>query len=198
MNAKATLVLASATLAIVPLATGCRDTGAQVISQDRSITTVGQIDIQDFRNAASTLTREMLDSPNFTNALNRIRAQKPGVQPLMKISKIKNDTMLKVDMRGFLVDPMENELLKTGTVTFFAEDAEAQQLAKMNEMMAGGGPRLPDLILYGTVRDLRSEAGDMQQASYVFQLKLADASGITVWQGEKLITKQGTHSKVGL
>ena len=56
------------------------------------------------------------------------------------------------------------------------------------------GPKLPDLVLYGTVRDLPAEAGDMKQASYVFHLKLADASGVTIWQDEKLITKQGTRN----
>ena len=192
----AVLLLAGVGLAALP---GCRDTGAQVIDQDRSITTVGQIDIQDFRAAATTLTREMLDSHNFAAELQRLKALRPnGPVPLIKISKIKNDTALKDDMRGFLVDPMEAELLKTGTVTFFAEDAEAQELARMNELQTGGSPRLPDLILYGTVRDLRSQAGRMKQASYVFHLKLANSTGTTVWQDEKAITKQGTRPAVGL
>ena len=117
---------------------------------------------------------------------------------MMKISKIKNDTMLKVDMRGWLVDPMESEMLKTNLVDFYAEDIEAQQLAKMNETMNGVQAKLPDLILFGTVRDLRSEAGATKQASYVFHLKLADATGVTIWQGEKLITKQGKKSAIGI
>ena len=195
LSAVAVLTLAGASLALLP---GCRDTGAQVIEQDRSITTVEGIDIQDFRGAAATLTREMLDSPMFTGEMQRIRAQRSGTQPLVKISKIKNDTMLKVDMRGFLVDPMEAELLKSGQLSFFAEDAESQELAKMNELQTGGAPRLPDLILFGTVRDLRSHAGDMKQASYVFHLKVANNSGMTVWQGEKLITKQGKRPSIGL
>ena len=58
----------------------------------------------------------------------------------MKISKVKNDTMLKVDMRGWLVDPMENEMLKANLVDFYAEDVEAQQLAKMNETSNGQRP----------------------------------------------------------
>ena len=195
---RTTTLLAVAAMAALPLIQGC-GSDAQVIEQDRSITSVDQIDIQDFRAAASTLTRQMLGSPNFTGEVQRLRAQTPGgALPIMKISKIKNDTMLKVDMRGFLVDPMEAELLKSNTVSFFAEDSEAQSLAKMNELRTGQGPRLPDLILYGTVRELTAEAGRTKQVSYVFHLKLADASGITVWQDEKLITKQGTRNAEGL
>jgi Peptidoglycan-synthase activator LpoB len=197
MNSKTTLMLACA-LAIVPVLSGCRDEGAQVIQQDRSITTVEGIDIQDFRGAAATLTREMMDSPRFSSSMQQIRTAHPGNRPLVKISHIKNDTMLKVDMRGFLVDPMEAELMKGDALDFVAEDDQAQALAKMNETMTGTGPKLPDLILYGTVRDLRSEAGDMKQASYVFHLKAADASGRAVWEGEKLITKQGKRPSIGI
>ena len=197
MNRMTTL-LAVATLAAVPLMQGC-GSDAQVIEQDRSITSIDQIDIQDFRAAASTLTRQMLNDPRYASEVQRLKSQTPGGgAPIMKVSKIKNDTMLKVDMRGFLVDPMEAELAKSRTVDFFAEDAEAQSLAKMNEMRSGQGPRLPDLVLYGTVRELTAEAGRTKQVSYIFHLKLANASGITIWQDDKLITKQGTHNAVGM
>lgn len=191
VNMMMLLALAGAGVAAV----GCGG-GAKVIEQDRSITTVDQIDIQDFRGAAVSLTREMLNSPRFSSSVARLN--KGNRLPLMKISKIKNDTMLKVDMRGWLVDPMESEMLKTNLVDFYAEDIEAQQLAKMNETMNGVQAKLPDLILFGTVRDLRSEAGATKQASYVFHLKLADATGVTIWQGEKLITKQGKKSAIGI
>lgn len=193
MQSAVVLVVAGISLGLV----GC-EPGAKVIEQDQSITTVEQIDIQDFRAAAATLTKEMLTSPRFSTWLQTNRTASPGRLPLMKISRIKNDTTLKVDMRGFLVDPIENELFKANLCDFYAEDDQAQQLAKMNETLNGSQPRLPNLILYGTVRDLRSEAGDIKQASYVFQLKLADAQGVTVWQDEKLITKQGAKPKVGM
>ena len=195
---RTTTLLAVAALAAIPLIQGC-GSGARVIEQDQSITSIDQIDIQDFRAAASTLTRQMLDSPRFAAEVQRLKAQQPGsAAPVMKISKIKNDTMLKVDMRGFLVDPMEAEILKSNTVDFFAEDAEAQSLAKMNELRTGQGPRLPDMVLYGTVRELTAEAGRTKQASYIFHLKLANAAGVTMWQDDKLITKQGTRNAVGL
>lgn len=192
-----TLLLAGlVSLPLLPLLGGCGG-GAKVIEQNQSITTVEQIDIQDFRAATAALTRQMLESPRVAAEIARIRAA-GQTAPLVKISHIKNDTMLKVDMRGFLVDPMEAELLKSGSFDFFAEDSEAQQIAKMNEIRTGAQPRVPDLILYGTVRDLRSEAGDVKQASYVFNLKLANASGSTIWQDEKLITKQGKRPAVGI
>ena len=165
MNRMTTL-LAVATLAAVPLMQGC-GSDAQVIEQDRSITSIDQIDIQDFRAAASTLTRQMLNDPRYASEVQRLKSQTPGGgAPIMKVSKIKNDTMLKVDMRGFLVDPMEAELAKSRTVDFFAEDAEAQSLAKMNEMRSGQGPRLPDLgtLWHGARTDRRSrpdEAGQL-------------------------------------
>lgn len=193
---KTPFFLTSAAALLLPLAGGCGG-GAKVIEQDRSITTVEQIDIQDFRIAAATLTRQMLESPRVQAEIQRIKAQK-SANPLIKISRIKNDTMLKVDMRGFLVDPMEAELMKTTLVDFFAEDTEAQELARMHEMQTGTAPRLPDLILYGTVRDLRSQAGSTKQASYVFHLKMANNTGATIWQDEKLITKQGKRPTIGL
>ncbi len=175
------------------VAIGCGG-GARVIEQDRSITTVDQIDIQDFNAAASSLTREMLNDPRFSATIERIKSSKPdGRLPLVKISRVKNDTMLKVDMRGWLVDPMEYELMKANLVDFYAEDAEAQQMA----MAAGNAPK-PDLVLFGTVRDLRSEAGSTRQASYAFHLKLADSTGVTIWQGQKLITKQGKRPAIGI
>jgi PBP1b-binding outer membrane lipoprotein LpoB len=189
----AMLILALAGAGFVTVGCG---TGARVIEHDRSITTVDQIDIQDFRAAASELTREMLNSPRFTARAQQLRS--PERLPVMKISRVKNDTTLKLDMRRFLVDPMEMELLRANLVDFFAEDQEAQQLAKMNETLSGQQARLPDLVLYGTVSDLRSQAGRMRQASYIFHLKLADNTGVTIWQGEKLITKQGTRPAVGM
>lgn len=193
---KNTTIICALTVAIAGgMLAGC-GSGAKVIEQDRSITTVEGIDIQDFRAAAAQLTREMLNSPRFVARANQLRT--PSRLPVMKISRIKNDTTLKLDMRGFLVDPMETELLQANVVDFFAEDEEAQQLAKMNETLGGSQPRLPDLVLYGTVRDLRSEAGKTKQASYIFHLKLADATGVTIWQGEKLITKQGSKPAIGI
>lgn len=192
---KLTIVCAMALAAAGAMTTGC-GSGAKVIEQDRSITTVEGIDIQDFRSAAATLTREMLNSPRFTGRVAQLKTS--DRLPIMKISRIKNDTALKLDMRGFLVDPMEMELMRANVVDFYAEDAEAQQLAKMNETLKGSQPRLPELVLFGTVRDLRSEAGQTKQASYVFHLKLADATGVTIWQGEKLITKQGVRPKIGI
>ena len=53
-------------------------------------------------------------------------------------------------------------------------------------------------MLFGTVSDLRSEAGRRKQASYKFHLKLADTTGVTIWQGEKLITKQGRKPAIGI
>jgi len=190
---KAIIVFVNSVLVLVMA--GCGQ-GARVIEQDRAITTIEQIDIQDFRAAAAELTREMLNSPRFINRARELRTETR--LPVMKISRVKNDTAVKIDMRRFLVDPMEMELLRANLVDFFAEDQEAQQLARTVEAQKGKPPLLPDMVLYGTVSDLRAQAGRMRQASYVFHLKLADNTGVTIWQGEKLIIKQGTRPAVGM
>lgn len=179
---------------------GCNgDAGARRIDEREAITTVGQIDIQDFNHAARELTNKMLVSAQFQNELRRLNEARPrGPAPLVKISRIKNDTTLKMNMRGFLVDPMEEVLSESGKVRFFAEDTQAQGIAAAHETLGGGGPQIPDLVLYGTVRDLRTEAGSMRQAAYIFHLRLAGADGTTVWQGQTQIIKRGSRPAVGL
>jgi len=179
---------------------GCNgDAGARRIDEREAITTVGQIDIQDFNYAARELTNKMLVSQQFQEELRRIKEARPrGPAPLIKISRIKNDTTLKVNMRGFLVDPMEEVLSESGKVRFFAEDRQAQDIAAAHETLGGASPQLPDMVLYGTVRDLRTEAGDVRQAAYVFHLRLAGADGNTIWQGQTQIIKRGSRPAIGL
>ena len=88
---KNTTIICALTVAIAGAACSpACGSGAKVIEQDRSITTVEGIDIQDFRAAAAQLTREMLNSPRFVARANQLRT--PSRLPVMKISRIKNDT----------------------------------------------------------------------------------------------------------
>jgi hypothetical protein len=57
---------------------------------------------------------------------------------------------------------------------------------------------IPDYTLSGKILEVRAPAGSTRQTSYVFQLSLTEVkTGLSVWEEEKQITKQGKRNAVG-
>jgi PBP1b-binding outer membrane lipoprotein LpoB len=116
-----------------------------------------------------------------------------GEPALMAISRIQNNTGQQLDT-DLLVKKIRVALNRTGkivTSTTIGIGAPEDPLA------ANGQTRRPDYTLSGKIIELRDSAGDIHQASYVFQLSLSSASGIAVWEDEKTIIKQGSRPSVG-
>lgn len=192
------IILPILAAAIPLIGTGC-GTNAHYVQTggSQSVVTIGQINIQDYIQAANTMTSELLAS----GALDRV-ANPPAV---LAISRIVNNTGQQIDT-DLLTKKIRVALLQSGkalTTTTFglggkAEDPMAQGLQQENDFKSDKSMRTPDFTLSGKIIQLAVKAGDTSQSTYSFQLSLTDAkNGLAVWEGEKEITKQGTRSSVG-
>ena len=170
-------------------------------SSSRVIASVGQIDIQDFAQAADTMTQSLID--NYIN-LGKLQSGAEGEPALLAISRIQNNTGQQLDT-DLLVKKIRVALNRTGkiqtstTIAYGgAEDPLAADQQKAQEFFADKKQtRLPDYTLSGKIIEVREKAGRVRQASYVFQLSLSSTAGIAVWEEEKTIVKQGSRPSVG-
>ncbi len=178
--------------------TGC-GTNAHYVQTGgtQNVVSIGQINIQDYIQAASAMTGDLLAS----GALDRVKTP-PAV---LAISRIVNNTGQQIDT-DLLVKKIRVALLQSGkavTTTTFglggqAEDPLASGLQQKNDFMNDKNTTgRVDFSLSGKIIQLNARAGNTSQATYSFQLSLTDNQGLAVWEGEKEITKQGTQSAVG-
>jgi uncharacterized protein (TIGR02722 family) len=178
--------------------TGC-GTNAHYVQTGgtQNVVSIGQINIQDYIQAASTMTGDLLAS----GALDRVK-NPPAV---LAISRIVNNTGQQIDT-DLLVKKIRVALLQSGkavTTTTFglggqAEDPLASGMQQKSDFMNDKNTTgKADFSLSGKIIQLNARAGDTSQATYSFQLSLTDNQGLAVWEGEKEITKQGTQSAVG-
>ena len=186
--------------AAIPLiGAGCA-TNAHYVQTGGSenIVNVGQINIQDYIQAANDMTGKLLAS----GALDRV-ATPPAV---LAISRIVNNTGQQIDT-DLLTKKIRIAILDSGkalTTTTMglggtAEDPMAKGLQQENDFKSDAkNTRTPDFTLSGKIIQLAARSGDTRQSTYSFQLSLTDSkTGLAVWEGEKEITKQGTRSSVG-
>jgi hypothetical protein len=181
------------------LLTGC-GTNAHYVETGgtQNIVNVGQINIQDYIQAANDMTGNLLAS----GALDRV-ATPPAI---LAISRIVNNTGQQIDT-DLLTKKIRVAVLNSGkamTTTTVglggtAEDPLAQGFQQENEFKSDvKNTRTPDFTLSGKIIQLSARSGDTRQSTYSFQLSLTDSkTGLAVWEGEKEITKQGTRSSVG-
>jgi penicillin-binding protein activator len=187
-------------LAALPLlGAGCA-TNAHYIQSggSESVVSLGQINIQDYMQAADAMTANLLAS----GALDKVAAP-PAV---LAISRIVNNTGAQIDT-DLLIKRIRVAVLQSGkavTTTTMglggtAEDPMAKGLQQENEFKADVKvTRTPDFTLSGKIIQLAVKAGDTRQSTYSFQLSLTDSkTGLAVWEDYKDITKQGTRSSVG-
>jgi uncharacterized protein (TIGR02722 family) len=186
--------------AAIPLVGGGCATNAHYVQTggSQSVVTIGAINIQDYIQAANTMTGELLAS----GALDKV-ANPPAI---LAISRIVNNTGQQIDT-DLLTKKIRVTLLNSGkaqTTTTMglggtAEDPMAKGLQQENDFKADvKNTRTPDFTLSGKIIQLAVKAGNTSQSTFSFQLSLTDPkSGLAVWEGEKEITKQGTRSSVG-
>jgi uncharacterized protein (TIGR02722 family) len=198
---KTSLVLSVLSAAGLCLGVGCESKTTYVNpNSSRLVTSVGTIDVQDFAQAADSMTQSLID--NLINA-GKLQSAVPSEPALMAISRIQNNTAQQLDT-DMLVKKIRVALNRTGKVQTSttiqyggAEDplaAEQQAQAPANPQKR---PRAPDYTLSGKIIEMRDQAGNIRQASYVFQLSLSSPDGIAVWEDEKTIVKQSTRPAVG-
>ena len=185
------------------LLAGCATESAHVIDSNgpRTITTVGNINIQDYANAADTMVASLVDS-----VINAGKLEAPVGQPsMLAISRIVNSTSQHIDT-DMLVKKIRVALNKTGKVVTTttiglggqAEDPLAKGLKDEADFLKDKKTtRSPDYSLSGKIIEQREQAGSTRQSSFVFQLSLTSKDGVAVWEEEKTITKQGRRPTVG-
>jgi hypothetical protein len=197
MKNKILLPVLAATLSLV--GAGCA-TNAHYVQTGGSenVVNVGQINIQDYMQAADAMTANLLAS----GVLDRV----PSPPAVLAISRIVNNTANQIDT-DLLIKRMRVAVLQSGkavTTTTMglggtAEDPMAKGLQQENDFKSDvKSTRTPDSTLSGKIIQLSVKAGDTRQATYSFQLSLTDSkTGNAVWEDYKDITKQGERPSVG-
>ena len=192
----------SAAAMMIGLGAGCGGTPAHVIDSNGTqvITSVDQIDIQDWNHAAAKLSQSLLDSG--------VLDKSPHMPAIMAISRIKNDTQQDVNV-GSLSDTIRVALNKSGKVLTTttvgvgdkAEDPLAKTDQEKNQFYSGQSnapQQLPDYTLSGNLTENDTSAGDVRQSTFTFKLSLTDQNGNAVWEDRTQVTKQGSHNSVGM
>jgi penicillin-binding protein activator len=197
MKNKILLPILAAAIALI--GAGCA-TNAHYIQSggSESVVSLGQINIQDYMQAADAMTGNLLAS----GALDKV----PTPPAVLAISRIVNNTGQQIDT-DLLIKRIRVAVLQSGkavTTTTVglggtAEDPMAKGFQQENEFKADvKTTRNPDFTLSGKIIQLSVRAGDTRQATFSFQLSLTDSkTGNAVWEDYKDITKQGTRSSVG-
>jgi penicillin-binding protein activator len=179
------------------LLAGCSTPATYVESNSsKLVVNVGQINIQDFNQAAATMVASLID--NFINT-GQCKSSVTGEPALMAISKIINNTSKQIDT-DLLVKNIRIALNRTGRIQFTtsgAEDPMAKELKDAGAFLDDKPSRLPDYTLSGKIIEERAKAGSIRQSTFSFQLSLTSRSGVAVWEDAKEITKQGSSSSVG-
>lgn len=196
----------SAVVAVGFFLAGCATAPVRHVDSDssRTVLSMGKINQQDWNMAAEDLIKKMQDE--FINSGKLQSADGPGKPSVMAISRIVDGTGITsphID-QDMLVKRIRIALLQTGKVLTDVtgglggpEDPLIDSWKRQQVFQTGGKIRPPDYTLSGKVIGDKQRAGSIREVTYVFQLSLANADGLAVWEGEKRITKQGNKPSVG-
>lgn len=164
------------------------------------VASLGKINIQDFANAAQSLTQSLIEQVIAQGRLQRSDPNKPAI---LAISRIVNNTAQHVDT-DLLIKKMRVELNRTGeilTTTTLAysgvEDPLAEQTQQYREFI-GESQRipLPDYTLTAKIIGDYARENRTRQMSYTFQMSLTNKDGLAIWEDEVVIVKARRNSAV--
>ena len=180
-------------IGVLALGAGCGQKAQRIDpGGTQTITTTGEIDIQDWRDAAADMTQSLLAS-------GVLARKEGGDRPLVAISSFVNNTTQQVDpdlllkkIRTVLSQSGKAYTITTVGLTGEAEDAPARRVAE------GEKPPEPDYTLTLKIIEQSTRADRTRQSAFVFQMSLTDPKkGYAVWEDETTIVKQGTKPGVG-
>jgi uncharacterized protein (TIGR02722 family) len=185
-------ILAGALLAS-SFAGGCADTHARRVETGgpETITTVDQIDDQDWAEAANKATTNMLSQPGL------FAVKDDGSKHILAISRIINNTSQIVDT-DLLVKQIRVTLNRSGKVITQTTDQGSSEAADVKHFMEDKDKVQADYRLSGKLIQTHANAGDVRQNTFHFQLSLTDKDGNDIWEGDTPITKIGSHNSVGI
>lgn len=164
---------------------------------------VMELEYRDWTNTAEKMTQSMMASAAFRDIK----------KPVIAISDIKNDTTQRFDT-DILIKKIRTTLLKSGTAqiatNYSGEDSTSNNVRATlrgnqeydQSTIADRGTLIaPNLSLSGKMlqRNLKLESGWFSsvdtRVEYYLQMTLTDLkSGLSVWEDEQPIIKQGTHA----
>ena len=198
MNSRKYFVLA---LTVQLFIVGCAGKTRYVDPQRGSlVVSLGKINIQDFANAAQSLTQSLIEQVIAQGRLQRSDPNKPAI---LAISRIVNNTAQHVDM-DLLIKKIRVELNRTGEVLTTttlayggAEDPLAEQTQQYREFTGETqSAPLPDYTLTAKIIEDYARESRTRQTIYTFQMSLTNKDGLAIWEDEVVIVKAGTKSAV--
>ena len=184
-------------LLVVPAAlvvAGCAGGGARQIDPGgrEVITTIEDVDIQNYLQAARQLVGSMLRSGTLT----RIDQQQPG--PLIiELDRVENVTSERINV-DLVTDLVRTEVLKSGQATFITPNAPLATADRQAARELDQDLPTADYTLSGSIANVGAQAGRTRQQTFVFTLTLSSRDGLTMWTDQVIITKQGRRNSVGL
>lgn len=199
-NTRRTLMIGGVALLLSACAQGDMATQRIDSRNDRSPIGMG-LDNRDFEEAARTLVRGMLDS-------GRLQPRPDGQPRVMAISRITNDTTLRINTNELtqLVSVELNNSGRVVTTTAVGLDGPSDPLAMQSRQLRSSGEFnqrtvaargqmvAPDLSLSGNIIQRTNRVdGGATRVDYVFQLNLTNIrTGIALYQGQETITRVGS------
>ena len=170
--------------------TGCATDAHYVQTGDREqIISVGQLNIQDYADAANDAVNQLLAS----GALDKV-SKPPAV---LFVSRIINSTGQQIET-DLITGKISQALNQSGKAVTTSTDPKTRSMTDENAFLNDKNNPLPDFTLSGKIIETIDRSGNTSRHTYTFQLSLNDTkTGYQVWQGEKEIGKQGTRSTIG-
>jgi len=192
-------------IAICAVLTACGGTHVVDLENQREVASmqdVMELEYRDWEKAAADMTDSMLKS----NALTGVK------KPVIAVANIKNDTMQRFDT-DILVKKIRTTILKSGraqiATNFTGEDTTSNKMRATREnaeydqsTFANTGTLVaPNMSLSGKMlqRNIKLQSGWFSsvdtRVEYYLQLTLTDLkTGLSVWEDEKPIVKEGDHA----
>lgn len=192
-------------IAMCAILTACGGTHVVDLENQREVASmqdVMELEYRDWEKAAADMTDSMLKS----NALTGVK------KPVIAVANIKNDTMQRFDT-DILVKKIRTTILKSGraqiATNFTSEDTTSNKMRATREnaeydqstFATTGTLVAPNMSLSGKMlqRNIKLQSGWFSsvdtRVEYYLQLTLTDLkTGLSVWEDEKPIVKEGDHA----
>jgi len=192
-------------IAMCAILTACGGTHVVDLENEREVASmqdVMELEYRDWEKAAADMTDSMLKS----NALTGVK------KPVIAVANIKNDTMQRFDT-DILIKKIRTTILKSGraqiATNFTGEDTTSNKMRATREnaeydqstFATTGTLVAPNMSLSGKMlqRNIKLQSGWFSsvdtRVEYYLQLTLTDLkTGLSVWEDEKPIVKEGDHA----
>ncbi len=192
-------------IALCAVLAGCGGTTVVNLDDEREVQNmqdVMELEYRDWEKTATNMTDSMLKSNAFAGIS----------KPVIAVADIKNDTMQRFDT-DILTKKIRTTILKSGraqiSTNFTGEDKTSDKMRSTRgndeydqSTFAGKGTLVaPNMSLSGKMiqRNLKLNSGWFSsvdtRVEYYLQLTLTDLkTGLSVWEDEQPIVKEGDHA----